>query len=170
VPGFPPPHAENCTFLSDSWGSLPGNLPLFSKRCLFFCHHLETCGRKSYIPRVPKKTVPGFLPPIGLSVVETRPPPLRICAFFACCKELGGSYSAAPVRLRKNVPGFRPLTRLKVAEFLPPKASLGETCLSLRHRSAGLGDRKQDKAAGSLGLPHPSLERTCYRQQPILRN
>ena len=85
------------------WGSLPENLPHFSKTCPFFCHHLEICGRKSYTPRVPKKTVPGFLPPIGLPVVENRPPSLRICALFACCKKLGDSYSAISGRPTENM-------------------------------------------------------------------
>ena len=108
VPDFPPPRAENCTFLTNPRRSLPETLPHILGRCLFFCHHFRMCGRKSYTPRVPKKTVPGFLPPIGLLVVETRPPPLRIYAFFACCKKLGGSYSAISGRPTENVPYFQP--------------------------------------------------------------
>jgi len=39
------------------------------------------------------------------------------------------------------------------------KAASGETCLSFVTRFGSLGSRKQDNAAGSLGLPHPWLRK-----------
>ena len=134
MPDFPPPHAENCTFLRDSWGSLPENLPHILGRCLFFCHHFKMCGRESCTPRVPKKTVPGFLPPIGLLVVETRPPPLRIYALFACCKKLGGSYSAISGRSIETVPELLPPIKVLVVETRPWQAMFvsGSTCQGIR--------------------------------------
>jgi hypothetical protein len=149
VPGFPPHRAENCTLLSDSWGSLPGNLPHFSKRCLFFCHRFKICGRKSYTPRVPKKTVPGFLPPIKVLVVETRPPPLRICAFFVCCKKLGGSYSAISGRSTENVPSFRPRFQNMWSRIIHLERS-EKTRAFFSITDRGLSRRKQDGAAKIL--------------------